>query len=183
MKTKAVKKTCTIICLIVLVSCTKGKSGNSSNTSSGDKSPAGLISGTYTGEGKVLPDNVFLGNYYGCVTPTGWENNFSKGQSTVVISKLTDSTIMISMSSSSFNNISRSGYKVINSNNVIDFGSGEFDINSGFLSFSINTANFIFVGSPACTQGMPYYSGWSVLGDGNYGYTTHGRADFTGNKQ
>lgn len=156
----------------------KGDNNGNTNASAADK-----ISGTFNGTGKILPDNVSLGTYKGCVTPPGWESNFITGTSVVTISKTNDSTITLSLNGSPFPSYTYSNIKVEEVGTRINFGFGYYDSNSRFLSISRNNASSVFTGNPACLQGMPYYSGWSVLNDGNYAYSTHGRIDFSGTKQ
>ena len=173
-----------LIIIISLFSCSKNDPVNNSDedNDSNNNSPAAIIAGTFSGSGQVLPDNIALGNYKGCVEPQGWKSNFVTGQAQITISKLTDSAISLVMNGGPFKHNSYSDIRVSEKNGKIEFGFGFYDISSKFLSISRNTAPSVFTGSPACLQGMPYYSGWDVLLNGNYVYTTHGRAEFTGYK-
>jgi hypothetical protein len=167
----------------ICLSCSKNASKDDDNNGNTTNSAADKISGAFNGTGKKLPDNVFLGNYKGCVTPPGWESNFITGPSVVNISRINDTTITLSLNGSPFPSYTYSNIPVAESGTRINFGFGYYDTNAKFLSISRNNANSVFTGSPACLQGMPYYSGWSVLNDGNYAYTTHGRIDFSGTRQ
>lgn len=159
------------------------KDTNSSSGNNDKRSIADQIAGVFNGTGKVLPDGIFLGNYKGCVIPTGWESNFSAGTSNVNITKVSDTLITMSISGGPFSLSTYFNIPITHNGNRINFGFGYYDTNSRFLSFSRNTADVIYTPSPSCLQGMPYYSGGSILNDGNYGYYTHGRADFSGTKQ
>lgn len=173
-----------LIIITILFSCSKNDAVNSSDgdRNPNDNSPAAIIAGTFSGSGQVLPDNISLGNYKGCIEPPGWKNNFITGQAQVTISKSTDSSVSFVMNGGPFKSNHYSDVRVSEKNGKIEFGFGSYDINSKLLYISRNTAPSVFTGSPACLQGMPYYSGWDVLLDGNYVYTTHGRVEFTGSK-
>ncbi|MGN6401167.1 MAG: hypothetical protein ACTHMD_11980 [Flavisolibacter sp.] len=168
---------------LLLAGCSKNASKDDAGTGNSHTTPADKISGVFNGTGKKLPDNVSLGTYKGCVTPPGWENNFITGPSVVTISKSSDSTVTLSLTGSPFPAYTYSDVKVEENGTRISFGFGYYETSTRLLTISRNNAISVFTGSPACLQGMPYYSGWSVLNDGNYAYTTHGRIDFSGTKQ
>lgn len=149
-----------------------------------DTSVAGQIAGTYTGLGKNLPDNIYLGKFNGCVVPPNWESNFITGQAIAKIIKVTDNTVNVSLSGGPFTYVhTNSGVAVTQIGTNINLPFGNYNTSTGFLSVSINNAQVIFTPSPSCLQGMPYYSGGSILNDGVYQYYTHARLDFTGTKQ
>lgn len=168
-------------CILMLSSCGKDRKDNIKQGS--EKSSAEIISGTFTGTAKVYPDQVSLGSFKGCVIPPGWEAYFVTGRGRVLITKLTDSTISLSLLGGPLPTLTYKGIKVEKQMNQILFYPGYYDITSKSLFISLSTANSIFTGSPACLKGMPYYSGWDVQLNGTYSYTTHGRADFEGVKQ
>ena len=145
------------------------------------KSIADDIAGLYSGTGVYMPNGISLGNYSGCVTPSGWESNLKTGASFVNISKVNDSIVNITFSGGPFSNNTFSNIKIKKNGTRINIGSGYSDVSSKFLSISFSNDSYIITN--ACLQGLPNYWGWSVLGDGKYSYQTHGHCDFTGTKQ
>lgn len=172
-----------LYCLVIILShCEKASTTNHENDDP-KTSPADKVSGTFKGTGMALPDNINLGTYKGCVEPPAWRNNFLIGSAEVIISKQNDSTISFTISGVPFSVRSYSNIHIKENNGVIDLGVGNYVEDTKYLNLSLNTAPGVFTGSPACLQGMPYYSGWSPLNDNNFVYFTHGRNDFTGYKQ
>lgn len=151
------------------------------DTNSQDKSPAGKIAGVFSGTGKKMPNGIFLGNYQGCVTPAGWDNNFITGNATARITKVDDNTINLTLTGGPFTNNTYSNIPVTESGGSIVWGSSYYDENSKLLNISYFNGSYI--SSNACLQGLPYYYGWSALSNGTYGYQTIGHLDFTGKKQ
>lgn len=147
-----------------------------------DTSPAGKMAGTFNGMGKKMPGGIFLGNFNGCVTPPGWENNFQVGSSSATIAKLTDTTIAISLSGGVLSSTTYSNIRVTENGTMIDFLIGNYDSYTNLLLLSVKDGGS-YITTNACLQGLPYYSGWSALSNGIYGYTTLGHIDFSGTKQ
>jgi hypothetical protein len=173
--------------LLIGASCICGicsKDVQKPNSQSQDTSVAGQIAGTYIGLGKNLPDNIYLGKFNGCVIPPNWESNFKTGQAIAKIIKVSDNTVNVSLSGGPFTYVhTNSDVTVIQSGANINLPFGNYNANTGFLSVSINNAQMIYTPSPSCLQGMPYYSGGSILNDGVYQYYTHARLEFSGTKQ
>jgi hypothetical protein len=147
------------------------------------KSPTDKISGTYTGIGKKMPNGVYLGNFSGCVTPPNWESNFVTGSSIVTVTKVDDYAVNMKISGGAITTETYSNVAVTENNGNISFLFGNYNILSGSFIFSARTNDAGYITTNACLQGLPYYSGWSALINGVYGYSTIGHIDFAGTKQ
>ncbi len=168
---------CTTVSLFNLFGCSK-----SSDLSSKMTTPADKISGPFSGSGKRMQQGLLLGAYTGCITPPGCEANLITGSGNATITKVTDSTINITLSGGPFTNNAFSRVPITENAGTITFAFGSYDENSKFLSISANTGTYLSTG--ACLTGLPYYSGWPSFTSVNvYTYQTIGHTDFTGTKQ
>lgn len=142
---------------------------------------AGKILGFFSGNGKRMPQGVSLGTYTGCVTPTGWEKNLLTGPANATVTRLTDTTVSITLADGPFINNTFTNVRITENGSIISFSVGSYNENSKLLSISANTGTYITTAT--CLSGLPYYSGWSALNNGTYTYQTIGHIDFTGTKQ
>lgn len=170
-----------VIGLFLFLSCTKGDNLNLTDDNTTKQSVADQISGIFYGTGKKMPQGIDLGLFKGCVTPTGWENNFVTGNSSVVVSKVNDNLVNLSFTAS-LNGVIYNNIKVVKNGNILNFGIGSYDINSKFLTISAMTGSYL--SSYACLQGLPYFYGVQTIGTPSiYAYSTIGHIDFTGTKR
>ncbi|MFT4094356.1 MAG: hypothetical protein QM640_12020 [Niabella sp.] len=169
---------------IICSSCSKAFDNDDANQNNNTNiSAAAAIAGTYTGTGKWMPDNIHLGIYSGCVAPDGWDSNFKTGTATVNVTKITDSTVTITLAGP-YPTTSYSPVTVKAGNAQITFSTGYYDTNSKFLTLSARTGRSRgYITSNACLSGLPYYSGWSALINNQYDYYTIDHVDFSGTKQ
>lgn len=185
-----------VLAAVFLPGCSKSSAGKNTNDSTVTTPPKPLsltdqISGTYSGNGKKIPQAVNLGRFTGCVVPTGWENNLVSGAGSVDISKFGDSSVHLVFSGGPFSasdaynlNITKSGNSIILPPNYPIPGVAlSYDINTKNLSVAVNTASSYYVPPSSCTQGLPYYYGApSIPFDGSYVYLSIGHIEFSGTK-
>ena len=173
---------------LFITSCTKNSTTPENNDNGNLKSAADQIAGKYKGTGKFLSGGVSLGNTPVCSDPPiDYETLFKKGDAAMTITKLTDSTVLLSLTSTTFPSATYAALKVKKNVNTIDFYQGYFDINSKVILFSGTAPNFSYSYSKDCMRGLPYYSSFPVpASNGNlqqYYNGTIGHYDFTGEKQ
>jgi len=172
-----------------------------------NKSAADQIAGFYNGSGKYLPGGLDLGNTVICTAPpTDYNSLYQTGSATVDISKLTDSTVKIVMSSGPFPQDTYSGVLLKVNGSTIEFNdtlfvrsrsagllgtvetnSGSFDPATKTISFSRIAPGYSYSYAFSCFSGLPYYASFSVP-DANtglmvYANTTIKRYVFSGTKK
>lgn len=173
----------TIVFLLFLLSCKKNSADPKNNNGGGNNlSIAEKIAGSYTGIGKYLPGNINLGNTIVCIAPTlDYNSLYLDGAATINISKITDSTVKISLLSGPFpletydnillkavgNNIEFNDSLSVISRTLgvlarIEKNTGFFDPATNNISFSRVAPNFPISYSISCYSGLPYYTSSSV---------------------
>jgi len=157
--------------------------GTPGSNTPADNSAAAKIAGTFEGSGKYMPQGINLGLVKGCTLPSGWESNFKTGNSTIDITKASDSTIMLTLTSGPFPKFSYGPMKVAATDNSVTFPSGSYIISSKKLNFSAYTEYSLYITSNVCLIGLPYLYGFDLLGSGSYSFQTIDHVDFSGTKQ
>lgn len=150
-------------------------------------SPAEKISGLYNGTGKYLPGKIDLGNTINCTPPPiNYETKYQTGSATITITTLTDSTVRIGMSSGPFPQDFYDNIVVKEKGNLIEFYSGQFDINTSSVTFTGIAPNYGYSYSKNCKTGLPFYTSVLLLGPTNnpeYYNETIKRYEFSGIKK
>lgn len=147
---------------------------------------ADKIAGMFSGTGKYLPGDISLGNTFACVAPPmDYQLKYQSGAATVNITKLTDSTITITLLTGPFPQDKYTSLIVKENGNVISLGSlGYYDTDTRALSFSGTAPNFNYSYLKNCKTGLPYYYSTSAVPDPNQvAHFTIKRYEFGGVKQ
>lgn len=158
-----------------------------SGTAYSTATSADLIAGQYTGTGKRLVPDRYLGTSAGCVIMTGWERNFETGAARLTISKIDSNAVILLFKGGPFSDTDTYVRVISKTGNTIRFHSsavfpGEelsFDVNTKVLTVVIFPRPFYHVPTPSCTGGLPYYYGIPDVTGANHTYFTMAHIDFS----
>ena len=177
----------------LIIPCTVFLQAGCHKTITGIPAPVNLsvadkIAGLYSGTGKYLPGGINLGNTLVCVAPPAdYQSKYQSAPATVNITKLTDSSVTITLLTGPFPKDTYTALTVKESGNLIMFGSlGSYDNNTKALSFSGVAPNFSYSYIKACQIGLPYYYSSGVILYPNPDQIAHytiKRYEFGGTKQ
>jgi hypothetical protein len=171
--------------MLLVAGCTKtGKNGDPTDDGNNpDDSPAGRIQGSFMGQGVYTPQGVVVGAQKSCALPAGWESYQKKGTASILVEKITDSTVTMTLKTGPFPKYVFGNVRVRNAGDAVSWGTGSYSVNSQQLILSTGTSKSAYATTQACLVGLPYVYGWDLVGTGTYTYQTIDHVDFEGAKQ